>query len=72
MLDSRSVALDTFDGKPVHVLGSKIDDLVAIGDQTIKVVQSDPSSGSRFAEGSTVEVSLPHFGVQILGMMIRH
>jgi iron(III) transport system ATP-binding protein len=53
-------------------LGSKIDYLVAIGDQTIKVVQSDPSSGSRFAEGSTVEVSLPHFGVQILGMLIRH
>jgi len=53
-------------------LGSKIDYLVAIGDQTIKVVQSDPSAGPRFAEGATVEVALPHFGVQVLGAAMRH
>jgi ABC-type Fe3+/spermidine/putrescine transport system ATPase subunit len=48
-------------------LGSKIDYLVRIGDQAIRVVQSDPAAGSRFAEGAAVDVILPHAGVQVLG-----
>jgi ABC-type Fe3+/spermidine/putrescine transport system ATPase subunit len=48
-------------------LGSKIDYLVRVGDQTLKVVQSDPSFGTRFAVGADVDVSLPHVGVQVLG-----
>ena len=47
-------------------LGSKIDYLVRVGDQTLKVVQSDPSPGTRFAVGSSVYLVLPHIGVQIL------
>ena len=41
-------------------LGSKVDYLVRVGDQTLKVVQSDPTSGTRFAEGAAVDVLLPH------------
>ena len=48
-------------------LGSKVDYLVRVGDQTLRVVQSDPAPGSRFAEGAVVDVILPHAGVQILG-----
>ena len=47
-------------------LGSKIDYLVRVGDQTLRIVQSDPATGSRFAEGAAVDVLLPHAGVQIL------
>ena len=62
---------DTKRGFPGQVvsstyLGSKIDYLVRVGDQTLKVVQSDPSSGTRFDAGSAVYVVLPHIGVQIL------
>ncbi len=52
-------------------LGSKVDYLVRIGDQTVRVVQSDPATGSRFAEGATVDVLLPHAGVQVLGKADR-
>jgi iron(III) transport system ATP-binding protein len=48
-------------------LGSKIEYLVRVGDQTLKVVQSDPNFGARFAEGAAVDVTLPHVGVQVLG-----
>ncbi|MGH6739290.1 MAG: TOBE domain-containing protein, partial [Bradyrhizobium sp.] len=48
-------------------LGSKIEYLVRVGDQTLKVVQSDPTFGTRFAEGAAVDVTLPHIGVQVLG-----
>ena len=48
-------------------LGSKIEYLVRVGDQTLKVVQSDPTFGTRFAEGAAVDVTLPHAGVQVLG-----
>ncbi len=47
-------------------LGSKIDYVVRVGDQTLRVVQSDPPTGSRFAEGAAVDVLLPHAGVQVL------
>jgi hypothetical protein len=40
---------------------------VRVGDQTLRVVQSDPAAGSRFAEGAAVDVTLPHAGVQVLG-----
>ncbi len=48
-------------------LGSKVDYVVRIADQTLRVVQSDPSTGSRFSKGTNVDVRLPHTGVQILG-----
>jgi ABC-type Fe3+/spermidine/putrescine transport system ATPase subunit len=48
-------------------LGSKVDYVVRVGDQTLRVVQSDPAAGSRFAEGAVVDVTLPHAGVQVLG-----
>jgi ABC-type Fe3+/spermidine/putrescine transport system ATPase subunit len=47
-------------------LGSKVDYVVRVGDQTVRVVQSDPATGSRFTEGAAVDVALPHAGVQIL------
>jgi ABC-type Fe3+/spermidine/putrescine transport system ATPase subunit len=47
-------------------LGSKVDYVVRIGDQNLRVVQSDPAAGSRFAEGAAVDVTLPQAGVQIL------
>jgi iron(III) transport system ATP-binding protein len=47
-------------------LGSKIDYVVRIGDQALRVVLSDPTTGTRFAEGAAVDVVLPHAGVQIL------
>jgi ABC-type Fe3+/spermidine/putrescine transport system ATPase subunit len=62
---------DTKPGFPGEIvartyLGSKIDYSVRAGDQMLKVVQSDPSFGARFSAGETVEVSLPHVGVQVL------
>jgi iron(III) transport system ATP-binding protein len=62
---------DTKRGFPGQVvsstyLGSKIDYLVRVGDQTLKVVQSDPSLRARLDTGSAVYVLLPHIGVQIL------
>ena len=48
-------------------LGSKVDYVVRVGDQTLRVVQSDPAAGSRFVEGAAVDVTLPHVGVQVLG-----
>jgi iron(III) transport system ATP-binding protein len=53
-------------------LGSKIDYLVRVGDQTLKVVQSDPTFGLRFGAGAAVDVSLPHAGVQVLLGADRH
>jgi spermidine/putrescine ABC transporter ATP-binding subunit len=47
-------------------LGAKIEYLVRIGDQTLQVVQSNPTRGSQFAEGTEVGVSLPHAYVHIL------
>ncbi len=52
-------------------LGSKIEYLVRLGDQMLKVVQSDPTFGARFAEGAEVEVTLPHVGVQLLGEAVH-
>jgi ABC-type Fe3+/spermidine/putrescine transport system ATPase subunit len=48
-------------------LGSKIEYLVRVGDQTLQVVQPNPTGGQRFAESSEVAVSLPHLAVHILG-----
>ncbi len=53
-------------------LGSKIEYVVRVGDQVLKIVQSDPSSGQRFTEGAVVNVLLPHAGVQVLGTNDRH
>ncbi len=53
-------------------LGSKIDYVVRVGDQTLKIVQSDPSSSARFAKGAVVNVLLPHAGVQVLGSNACH
>ena len=47
-------------------LGAKVEYLVRVGDQTLQVVQSNPTRGSRFAEGAEVGVSLPHAYVHIL------
>jgi iron(III) transport system ATP-binding protein len=47
-------------------LGSKIDYLVRVGEQMLKVVQSDPSFGTRFVAGADIDVSLPNTGVQVL------
>jgi iron(III) transport system ATP-binding protein len=47
-------------------LGSKVDYLVRVGDQILRVVQSDPATASRLAEGAAVDVTLPHAGVQVL------
>jgi spermidine/putrescine ABC transporter ATP-binding subunit len=47
-------------------LGAKVEYLVRVGDQTLQVVQSNPTRGSRFAEGAEVGVSLPHASVHIL------
>jgi spermidine/putrescine ABC transporter ATP-binding subunit len=47
-------------------LGPKVEYLVLIGDQTLQVVQSNPTRGSQFAEGAEVGVSLPHAYVHIL------
>jgi iron(III) transport system ATP-binding protein len=47
-------------------LGSKIDYLVRVGDQTLKIIHSGPVLGERFTEGAAVDVSLPRVGVQIL------
>jgi iron(III) transport system ATP-binding protein len=47
-------------------LGAKIEYLVRIGDQTLQVVQSNPTRGSQFTEGTEVGVSLPHAYVHIL------
>jgi iron(III) transport system ATP-binding protein len=63
---------DTKQGFPGQVvssiyLGSKVEYLVRVGSQTLKVVQSDPIPGTRFAEGTAVNVLLPRVGVQILG-----
>jgi ABC-type Fe3+/spermidine/putrescine transport system ATPase subunit len=63
---------DTKRGLPGQVvsstyLGSKVEYLVRVGDQMLKAIQSDPSLGTRFAEGSAVEVLLPHVGIQVLG-----
>jgi iron(III) transport system ATP-binding protein len=53
-------------------LGSKIEYVVRVGDQVLKIVQSDPSSGARFTEGGVVNVLLPHSGVQFLSTNARH
>jgi spermidine/putrescine ABC transporter ATP-binding subunit len=47
-------------------LGAKAEYLVRVGDQTLQVVQPNPTRGSRFAEGAEVGVSLPHAYVHIL------
>lgn len=47
-------------------LGSRTDYLLRLGDETLKVVQADPTSGARFAEGAEVDVLLPQAGVQVL------
>jgi spermidine/putrescine ABC transporter ATP-binding subunit len=47
-------------------LGAKVEYLVRVGDQTLQVVQSNPTRGSRLAEGAEVGVSLPHASVHIL------
>jgi iron(III) transport system ATP-binding protein len=47
-------------------LGAKADYTVRIGEQTLQAVQSNPTPGSRFAEGADVWVSLPHAHVHIL------
>jgi iron(III) transport system ATP-binding protein len=47
-------------------LGAKVEYLVRIGNRTLQVVQSNPTRGSRFAEGAEVGVSLPHASVHIL------
>jgi iron(III) transport system ATP-binding protein len=47
-------------------LGAKVEYLVRIGDQTLQVVQPNPSRGPRFAEGAEVGVSLPQVLVPIL------
>jgi iron(III) transport system ATP-binding protein len=53
-------------------LGSKIEYLVRVGDQILKAVQSDPTFGTRLAEGTAVNLLLPHAGVQVLGANARH
>jgi hypothetical protein len=53
-------------------LGSKIDYVVRLGDQALRVVQSDPATGSRFAEGAAVDVVLPHAGVHVLQTSSPH
>jgi len=63
---------DTKRGFPGQVvsctyLGSKVEYFVRVGEQTLKVVQSDPSVGTRFVEGAAVDILLPHLGVQVLG-----
>jgi iron(III) transport system ATP-binding protein len=68
---------DTKRGFPGRVvsstyLGSKIDYLVRVGDEMLKVVQSDPSFGTRFVAGADVDVCLPHIGVQVLSGANRH
>jgi ABC-type Fe3+/spermidine/putrescine transport system ATPase subunit len=45
---------------------SKVDYLVRVGGQILRVVQSDPAAGSRLAEGAAVDATLSHAGVQIL------
>jgi spermidine/putrescine ABC transporter ATP-binding subunit len=69
-----SEAQTGFSGQVVSCtyLGSKIDYLVRVGDHILKVVQSDPTFGTRFAEGAAVNVLLPHAGVQVLGTNARH
>jgi len=62
---------DTKRGLPGQVvsctyLGSKVEYFVRVGDQTLKVVQSDPTLGTRFVEGAAVDVLLPRLGVQVL------
>jgi spermidine/putrescine ABC transporter ATP-binding subunit len=47
-------------------LGAKVEYLVRIGNQTLQVVQPNPSRGSRFPEGAEVGVSLPHAYVHLL------
>jgi iron(III) transport system ATP-binding protein len=47
-------------------LGAKFEYLVRIGDQTLQVVQSNPTRSSRLAEGAESGVSLPHASVHIL------
>jgi ABC-type Fe3+/spermidine/putrescine transport system ATPase subunit len=47
-------------------LGSKIDYIVRLGDQTLRVVQPDPATAPPLAEGARVDVLLPHAGVQVL------
>lgn len=47
-------------------LGSKVDYLVRVGDQTLKIVQSDPTFGPRFVDGTVVDVSLPYAGIEVL------
>jgi ABC-type Fe3+/spermidine/putrescine transport system ATPase subunit len=46
-------------------LGAKVEYLVRVGDQTLQVVQSNPTR-SRLAEGAEIGVSLPHASVHIL------
>jgi iron(III) transport system ATP-binding protein len=48
-------------------LGSKVEYQVRVGDLMLQVVQSNPTNGTRFVEGSEVAVSLPHLAVHILG-----
>jgi ABC-type Fe3+/spermidine/putrescine transport system ATPase subunit len=47
-------------------LGAKVEYLVRIGDQTLQVVQSNPTRSTRLAEGAETGVSLPHASVHIL------
>jgi spermidine/putrescine ABC transporter ATP-binding subunit len=47
-------------------LGAKVEYLVQIGDQSLQIVQSNPTRVARFAEGVEVGVSLPHAYVHIL------
>jgi ABC-type Fe3+/spermidine/putrescine transport system ATPase subunit len=68
---------DTKRGIPGQVvsstyLGSRIDYLVRVGDQMLRVAQPDSSFGTRFPAGSAVDVSLPHAGVQILNGASGH
>jgi iron(III) transport system ATP-binding protein len=47
-------------------LGAKVEYLVQIGNQSLQIVQSNPTRVARFAEGVEVSVSLPHAYVHIL------
>jgi iron(III) transport system ATP-binding protein len=48
-------------------LGARVEYLVRVGNQTLQVVQQNPTRGSRFAEGAEVYVSLPRAYVHLLG-----
>ena len=47
-------------------LGAKVEYLIQVGDQTLQVVQSNPTRSSRLTEGAEVGVALPHASIHIL------